>query len=229
MNGAQGKLVGVGLYSFPEAARLTRVPTRSIRRWIEGYAYKREDDTRRMAPIWAGDHPIVDTEIGANFLDLIEIRLVQAFRGEGVSWPTIRKAVERLSQLFGSSHPLATSKFLTDGRGIFLELGEKGNPKLIDIAKNQYNFRKVVRPFLRDVAYARDIVACWHPLYPNKSVVIDPERCFGRPITSESGIPTEVLAAAATAEGSARKAARWYGIPAKDVEAALQFQERLAA
>ena len=229
MNGAQGKLVGVGLYSFPEAARLTRVPTRSIRRWIEGYAYKREDDTRRMAPIWAEDHPIVDTEIGANFLDLIEIRLVQAFRGEGVSWPTIRKAVERLSQLFGSSHPLATSKFLTDGRGIFLELGEKGNPKLIDIAKNQYNFRKVVRPFLRDVAYARDIVPAGIRSIPTNPLLLIPRGALDDRLLRKVEYRQRFWQLQRQRKDPRRKAARWYGIPAKDVEAALQFQERLAA
>ena len=31
------KLVGVGLYTVPEAARLTKVPSPTIRRWLFGY------------------------------------------------------------------------------------------------------------------------------------------------------------------------------------------------
>ena len=38
MAGSDGyKFIGKGLYSVPEAARLTNVPSARIRRWLSGY------------------------------------------------------------------------------------------------------------------------------------------------------------------------------------------------
>ena len=38
------KLIGLGIYSIPEAARLTKVPNNTIYRWIRGYKYHSEDE-----------------------------------------------------------------------------------------------------------------------------------------------------------------------------------------
>jgi hypothetical protein len=33
-------LIGRGVYSLPEAARLTKIPPQRIRRWMKGYAFR---------------------------------------------------------------------------------------------------------------------------------------------------------------------------------------------
>ena len=34
------QLTGIGLYTFHEAALLTRIPLRDLRRWLDGYCYR---------------------------------------------------------------------------------------------------------------------------------------------------------------------------------------------
>ena len=86
--------LGIGIYGVPEAARLTGVSAPRIRRWVKGYTFRVRGSARRSAPVWQSQLPRLDHQIAVSFLDLIEIRFVNAFLEHGVSWPTIRK-VER--------------------------------------------------------------------------------------------------------------------------------------
>ena len=58
--------------------------------------------------------------------------------------------------------------------------------------------------------------------------MIDPARAFGRPL-AEGGVSTEVLANAATVEGSIGKAARAYEVAPAAVRDAVEFERKLAA
>ena len=89
-------------------------------------------------------------------------------------------------------------------------------------------FRTVVEPSLRDLEFEADAVARWYPLGIGRSVVVDPARAFGRPL-AEGGVPTEVLANAATVEGSIGKAARAYEVAPAAVRDAVEFERKLAA
>ena len=37
-------LVGIGLYSFPEVAKLTGIESSQLRRWLRGYAYRHKGE-----------------------------------------------------------------------------------------------------------------------------------------------------------------------------------------
>jgi uncharacterized protein (DUF433 family) len=225
-------LIGVGLYSVPEAQMLTRVPASSIRRWLFGYHYRTGDNIHEVTPVWRGQIDPVDDVFGLGFLDLIEVRFVHAFREHGVSWMTIREAAKRAKELFASDHPFATRRFKTDGKRIFAELGEAtGDQKLIDLTRSQYAFHSVVAPSLYEgLEFAGDHeVVRWYPMWPRRQVVIDPQRAFGRPIVTEQCIPTDVLAKAVEAEGSIERVAKWYGTSRREIRAAIEFQRQLAA
>ena len=141
---------GIGLYTIPEGAHLTGVPTRSIRRWVLGYKYTREDETHSSSPVWKSDHPTIDDTIGLSFLDLIEVRFIHAFRKHKVSWKVIRLAAERACEEFQRSHPFVSKRFRTDGRWILLESIEKtGETRLLDLVRQQYEFDKIVSPILK--------------------------------------------------------------------------------
>ena len=59
-----------------------------------------------------------------SFLDVVELRTVQALRGEGISLEKIRKAVAFLRrQLKGAGRPLAELRFITDGVSVFVLTG----------------------------------------------------------------------------------------------------------
>ncbi len=60
-------------------------------------------------------------------------------------------------------------------------------------------------------------------------VVLDPTRNFGRPIVARHGVPTEILANAAKATGSVAEVARWYEVSEREIQDAVEFEQRLAA
>src|SRR5690606_180538 len=126
----------------------------------------------------------------------------------------------------------ATRKFRTDGKRIFAEFAEAtGDPQLLDLTQSQFAFHTVVEPSLfESLEFSdEDEAARWFPAWPRRQVVLDPQRAFGRPILAKPGIPTDVLAKAVEAEKSIERVARWYGIEPRDVRAAVEFEQRLAA
>lgn len=231
MVGDDIKLLGVGIYSVAEAARLTNVAPARIRRWIKGYAFKgARGDTHKSPPVWRGQHPIVDGEVALGFLDLLEIRFVDAFLRSGVRWPTIRLAEQHASELFKTDHPFATNRFKTDGRSIFVQIkDESGDKALVDIARNQYAFQEVVAPCFIGLEFSDEQAIRWWPLGLKRRIVLDPTRCFGQPIVSKEGVPTRILALAYEAEQSEVAVARWYRVDQRSVRDAVEFEKKLAA
>lgn len=225
-------LVGIGLYTVPEAARLTKVPQQAIRRWQFGYSYRRNGEEHTMAPVWEGQVPRINSAVGLGFLDLMEVRFVRAFRIHGVSLHVIRLAADRAREIFDQHHPFARKKFMTDGRRIFAEIVEEsGETWLLDMVKSQYAFERVIRPTLyHSVEFsAGDEALRWYPMWPGRQVVVDPQQSFGRPVTVEGRVPTDTLAAAVKAESSVARVARLFDLPKSAVRAAVTFEQSLAA
>lgn len=230
-------LIGVGLYAIPEAAHLTGVSAARIRRWVRGYSRHYGERIREIGPVWTADLPEIDGKLALTFLDLMEVRFVDAFLTEGVSWATLRRVVEEARQMLDTGHPFATRRFVTDGRTIFAEIGRKTHSsKLLDLTRNQFAFRRIISPSLKlGLEFAPDnrTVARWWPLGERKFVVLDPQRSFGRPIVNEGSVPTSILAAAVRAEDGEAEAvprvAKWYGVAPKAVAAAVEYEQRLAA
>jgi uncharacterized protein (DUF433 family) len=219
-----------GLYTVAEASRLTGVPAETFRRWVFGYRRKRKSGRIEYEPIAAPEIGQIEGHYVVGFRDLLEARVVQAFRKAGVSWHIIHLAAENSRTPERSTHPFLSKRFRTDGRTIFQEsIKAAGNSELVDLAKNQHAFHSVIAPSLfRQIVFdAEDTAIRWYPLWPRQTVVLDPRRSFGRPIVSN--VPAETLAAAVKAERSADTVARWYNIPSESVRAAVEWQERLAA
>lgn len=228
-------LVGIGLYTIAEAARLTGVPARSIRRWIVGYKSLEQGTHREYPPLWTRQVDESFDEEGLGFLDLIEVRFVHAFRTHGISLQAIRLAAKRAATLFDDTHPFATKRFSTDGRSIFAEvLEELGEMQLLDLVKNQYAFREVIQPSLYNSLVFEDGTARrWFPNYPQKTIYVDPAIAFGRPVVAARPIRTDVLAAAVRAEGAGADAiaavARMFEVAPTAVQQAVDYETRLAA
>lgn len=220
-----------GIYTVRDAARLTSVSTGRIRRWLRGYRYRSRMKAYASLPLWHGQWEPIDHNLALGFLDLIEIRFVDAFLKAGVSWAMLRQARERAEEMFKVSHPFCTNQFVTDGREIFVELHrETGEPSLIEIVQRQAVFAQIIKPFLKELEFvAGSGLVRWWPLGEKRLVVLDPTRNFGRPIVVRHGVPTEVLANAAKAAGSIAEVARWYEVPEREIHDAVEFEQRLAA
>lgn len=226
-------LLGVGVYTVPEAARLTGVSAPRIRRWLTGYTFTSRAAPRSSAPVWQRQIVSSSGELILSFRDLLEVRFVDAFRRHGVSWKVIRLAAERAAEIIEDSHPFSTKRFKTDGRSIFADIVQgTGEESLLDLAKSQYEFKTIVEPFLFEGLEFAEISGApvrWWPLGLDRRVVIDPERSFGQPIVTPESVPTSILAKAVKAEeGSIDAVARWYMVQPKAVKDAVEFENRLA-
>jgi uncharacterized protein (DUF433 family) len=224
--------VGVGLYSFPEAARIVGVPAAKLRRWISQYRRPAAGGERLSVPV-IHRHFAEDPHV-LTFLELVELLFVKLFRSAGVSMSVIRRAAEEASGTFGTPYPFAVKRFDTDGRRIFATLQPRSAEErvLVELGKGQSVFEGVVRPFFRKLEYhgEGDALRYW-PMEREGRVVLDPERAFGQPIDAETGVPTRTLYSAVTAGNgqTPREVAWWFGVPVEAVKAAVAYQQSLLA
>lgn len=220
--------IGVGLYSARSAARLVHVSTQDVSRWLFGYSYKGKDrQPVTQEPLW--DRQIED---GLGFLDLIELRFVVELKRRGVSLKSIRRALLNARDIYGMEYPFATQKFQTDGYEVFADVpGESpGDTVLVNMVRRQGVFEEVIAPSLEGVVFDADsgYAARWHP-FNNPDVVLDPERAFGQPITTKSGISTTALFKAVQAGDPLSVVADIFEVEQSEVEAAIGFEQGLAA
>lgn len=225
------QFLGVGIYSVPEASRLTGVAHARIRRWVKGYKWSSENGEQASPPVWDKQLPEIDGQLALGFLDLVEIRVVDALLQKGVTWTAIRRAQMHGQRLFSSDHPFASGRFRTDGRTVFTHAVDgTGEQALLDLAESQFAFRRFLDPYLMDIEFDKDDHAArWWPLGAKRRIVLDPARSFGQPIVSRFGVPTAILANAARAEGSVEAVMGWYGVDRRSVLDAIDFEKKLAA
>lgn len=225
------KLIGLGLYTFPEAARLTGIPTGTLRRWLTGYTSGRGAKRRSQPPLWTPELHDADLE-GLGFQDLLEVRFIQHFRALGISLQTIRIAARNARQIFDSSHPFTCKRFQTDGRDIFAEaITESGEAELLDLKRRQYVIQRVVQPSLRaSIEYDKEQAVRWYPMVRSRSVMLDPTIAFGKPVVADVGLRTDILYDAWCSEGrNAVRVAVLYEVSTRAVQAAVRFEKHLAA
>ncbi len=225
--------IGKGVYSLAEAERLAKVSRQRIRQWTRGYTYRYKGEVRHTPPIIAGEAAQSSREGPLlSFLDLLEVRFLNAFLEHGVSWKAIRIAALNARELLGRHHPFSTRIFKTDGQTILAEIIKGTEDKvLLDLVKNQYVFKQIVAPYLYEgIEFnASNDPERWWPLGKKHAVVIDPERGFGAPIVARSGVPTKILADAVKTEGSVDFVAKWYEVTPREVRDAVKFEDQLAA
>ncbi|MFZ1221409.1 MAG: hypothetical protein WAO00_19115 [Chthoniobacterales bacterium] len=228
MQASNSNLLNAGLYTVSEAARLTRISTGKIRRWLKGYDFKSGERVRHSDAVWQGELAPIENKLALSFRDLLELRFVDAFIRAGVSWRTMRRAHAKAQAQLKNTHPFCSNRIFTDGRSILLRQGEADlDQALINLANDQAEFARIVAPFQKELEFSgADIV--WWPLGKDREVVIDPRRNFGQPTATKSGVPTAILARSAKANSSQEIVARWYEVHPNDVRDAVEFEESLA-
>lgn len=212
-------IVGQGIYTFSETARLTRASVGRVRAWFVG-------ERSALGPVVRSDY--AEGGPGKNlvsFLDLIDALVIGRLRKAGVSLQHLRKIHGALGEELRTNHPFSKKNFLTDGKKVFVHVASQlGDEKLKEVFTNRLAFPQILLPYLKQIDYHAEglLASRWNIC---KGVVLDPTRRFGKPILSANGIATSVLAAAYRANGSdADLVADWYGLSVDDVRIATQFE-----
>ena len=224
------ELIGKGIYTVPDAARLSRVSPRRIRYWLKQLPSEEIQETPEYR-LWRGELSPIDEKIALGFLDLQEVRFIDAFLKAGVSWQLLRRAHGIARERYGIEHPFCTRRFVTDGSHIIEEIAsDPSDLAYEEVIQGQRVFPKVIKQFLRDLEFSEnDELVRWWPLGTARSIVLDPQRQFGQPIVAKAGVSTEILQAAAKAGQSVEEIADWYELDSGAVKDAIEFETTLAA
>lgn len=218
-------ILGQGVYTYSEAARLTALRTSRIREWFRG----RPSEASRE-PVFQGDYAPIDGDFAISFHDLIDVYVAGQLREHGVSMQTLRRVYGRMRKDLGSPHPFCRKELLSDGKLVFIRnAGKGGADELTEVLTGQGVFPSIILPFLKTIDYDRLTILAsrWRVA---DHVVIDPTICLGKPVVEAAGIPTAILATAFLANRKdSELVADWYGISAQHVLAAADFERRLAA
>ena len=157
--------IGIGFYTVPEAARLTKTPARNISRWLGGYSHRNRGEKVDIPPLWNPQLPKLDDQIELGFRDLIELRFIQGFIKAGLGLKTIRNCLQYARECANDDRPFSTQRFKTDGRTIFLDsLKQSGEAELLDLKQRQYVFKHVIERSFKDLDISKDAVARCAPL-----------------------------------------------------------------
>jgi uncharacterized protein (DUF433 family) len=181
-----GAIIGEGIYAPREAARLIGATSADVIRWTRG--------SGASGPIWKGHYQFLADSPEISFLDLVELRVVQALRNAGISLQAIRFAIGYVKKAYSIDRPLSSRQFKTDGSEILMDAIEEDG-EYVSLSKGkagQKIFSRIVAQSVSGLEYDGDHVRLWRPDSATH-VVIDPQRAFGTPLLEDYGVSTEVL------------------------------------
>lgn len=181
------QILGMGVYTPKEAARLIGTSSQQVLRWTRG--------SGPSSPIFDSYYNFIDEDVTEiSFLDLIEIRVINALRRANMSLQSIRYAKALAEERFGIVRPFAFRSFKTDGSEILMDALEHDGEFVSLSSKHpgQKVFRMIVKQSLNDLEYDGDLAARWRPLNYSQ-IVIDPTRNFGTPILDEYGLASNII------------------------------------
>lgn len=211
--------IGKGIFTLPEVARYTGIPTPTLRRWF------------------GGPHSLFNTEIAKeqnnvaiSFHNLVEVLVTKALKEGGVSTQQVRRAVDLLRIELDTPVPLCHREIRTDGKSLFIRIADQnGDEELFNLFTRQKHFPEIVLKYLRGVAYdgLTDLASRWD-IVPG--IVVDPNICFGRPTICGTRVKAETLYYAWIAENKhALRVADAYGVAVDNVDSAVKFGTRYLA
>lgn len=213
-------------YSVADAARFLDVPPATIRSWVAGRTYPRQDGVGSFERIIT---PADDRTNRLSFYNLVEAHVLRALRTtHSVPLRHIRPAIAYAEESLGIRRLLLSQELYTLGSDLFIEhLGH-----LISLSRSgQIYVKELLRAYLRRVE--RDNHAIPIRLYPfvslasapdAKDVVIDPLVSFGRPTVSGSGVLTSILVQRIDAGESIEDLEEDYGLSGEQINAAVLFE-----
>ncbi|MCU1624231.1 MAG: hypothetical protein JWL79_3076 [Frankiales bacterium] len=216
------------LYTETAAARLLRVPSRTLHYWLEG-------EGGSGSP----HDPVIRTErkgpgASVTWAEFIEAGLLREYRQKSVPMAKIRQFIVTLRTEFDVPYPLADRRPWIDkgkGRGLVYEAqvssGLTAEFALVAVANNQFVLTAASQSFLDRVDWDGDSPAAYRPSDdPASPVRCQPDMRFGKPAIR--GISTAVLREQHDAGLDDDEIASMFEISEDEVFYALAYEKSLA-
>jgi uncharacterized protein (DUF433 family) len=197
-------------YQIAEAADYARISAQTVIAWHKIEASLLQQRDKRVA---------------LNYLQLIEVAVVAAFRKADVPMKYIRAARAYAARELKSEYPFAEYRFKENGKRLFLDSTQidlKANTVLQADQHGQLAWESVIGR-LREFEYEDPgIVLKWHVAGPSSPIIIDPRISFGTPAVK--GTPTWIIRGRYDAGESDSDIAEDFGIKKEEVREALKFE-----
>lgn len=213
-------------YTIVEAAQYLRIPVSTLRTWVKGRKYPVQPSIEReFAPIIELLDP---NRALLSFFNLAEAHVLRALRTvHGIRLHNIRAALDYVRQKTEWDRPLIQEQFKTDGVNLFVEhLGQ-----LIDASAQGQLVLPEVLAHLERIDWEQHLAARIYPftrldaqLNAPRSIVIDPNRSFGRPILDLVGVTTATIAERYKAGDSIELLVKDYDASQTDIEEAIRCE-----
>lgn len=217
-------IFAAGLYPIDQAARLSRLSPRVLRRWLDGDESNQPAMRRRM--------PKNDADV-LSFLDLVQALAIRALRKNGVlSLQKVRETIVEADRL-GFPYPFArkheTYHFDDD---VVICLADGTVIGVTGKYKRQHLIKPIVEVYLDDLTYhlPLGLASRYTPLKDEtgREIVIDPTIRYGAPTVLPCRYTVGSLISAVDSEGSIVAAADAYGVEEADVKFALRYDDMLS-
>ena len=195
-------------YQIAEAANYAQITPQTVAAWhrIEASLLKQREARTAL-----------------NYMQLIEVAVVAAFRRAGVKMKRIRAARAWAAHELKSEFPFAQYSFKENAKHLYLDSGQvnvKAGTVLQADQEGQLEWELIIGR-LREFDY-EDIVMRWHVAGRSSPIIIDPQISFGAPAVK--GTPTWVIKGRWDAGESDSDIANDFGIKKDDVREALKFE-----
>lgn len=216
-------------YPAVEAGRLVGLSSGRVRRWLRGYRYTSGQSIRQQRPVIRREGTEGTTY--ASFLDLVDLLFVKRFLDHGLSLQKVRAALDEAAELLGAGH-FARRSFFTDGHNVYVEVREKGDAILQLLSGGQWVIASIIQQLAEQIEFdtPTGLARRWYPMGREGLIVLDPMLSFGRPTIAGRGVATANVYDFYVGERRNVRVVRdWLDLADEEVEAAVEFEERLAA
>ena len=216
----------VPAYSISLAAHYLRIPTSTLRDWVQGGFYRVASGKKRFAPAIKLSNPKVQL---LSFYNLAEAHVLSALRRtHNVKMPAIRKALDYVTEKYHWQRPLIEHDFMVAGASVFVE---RLDHELVDAGTSgKQVMLKFIREYMTRLEWEDKLAAKFYPFTRQdlsaspRLVLIDPRFSFGRPILATARIPTAMIAERYKAGDSTKQLARDYACPIEEIEEAIRCE-----
>jgi uncharacterized protein (DUF433 family) len=211
--------IGTGIYTAADAAKILRIPYSKSKYWFNYYA-----KNKLLKSIGYQYYFEFNDTIAIDFLTLIEMYVFYVLKDEiHMKTNNIIKYHKILSGELNTNYPFANCDIYAAKKSIVFESNA--------VYKNADDLQQTfitdfLIPFYKKITFNDERVAHkYHPLGKEKSVIIDPEHQFGKPIIDGTNIVTETLYDYYLGGDEIEFIARLYNITPENVKDAIAFFE----
>ena len=208
-------LLGVGLYTIPDVAKILRLDKTFVRRWLHEY-WGNKFNNKSLSSWGTGRDKAIP------FFTLIEFYVFYQLRRQGLSAQNIAKSHEIIGQELDTPFPFANSIILHDDKKIFYTID--GDSIINADRSKQINFKSIIEQFCRKIDFDKDQLALrYWPLGKEKNIVVDPHHQLGQPTIKNTNILAETLYSMYTSGEKISFISSLYEVSESDVKASIEF------